>query len=85
MIVTSLPFPPNDPVFAAKRDHSNDPFSEVDLPYMLLRLRQGIGRLIRTHEDKGNVHILMDRDENKHVMKRSSDYRVSYLDYSLPT
>ena len=68
VIVTSLPFPPNDPVFAAKRDHSNDPFTEVDLPYMLLRLRQGIGRLIRTHEDKGNVHILLDKDENKQVI-----------------
>ena len=50
-------------------NHSNDPFTEVDLPYMLLRLRQGIGRLIRTHEDKGNVHILLDKDENKQVIE----------------
>ena len=40
-----------------------DPFAEVDLPYMLLRLRQGIGRLIRTQEDKGCVHILINSEE----------------------
>ncbi|MCS0827111.1 hypothetical protein NX029_24650, partial [Cytobacillus firmus] len=31
------------------------------------RLRQGIGRLIRTHEDKGTVHILMNENENEEV------------------
>lgn len=62
VIIFSLPFPPNDPVFHAKRESTNDPFLQVDLPYMLLRLRQGIGRLIRTHEDKGVVHILLDDD-----------------------
>ncbi|WP_246879852.1 ATP-dependent DNA helicase [Bacillus suaedae] len=56
--IWALPFPPNDPVFAAKRNSANDPFWDVDVPYMLLRLRQGIGRLIRTHHDKGIVSIL---------------------------
>ncbi|WP_428908887.1 ATP-dependent DNA helicase [Niallia sp. Krafla_26] len=69
VIITSLPFPPNDPVFSAKRESTEDPFSEVDLPYMLLRLRQGIGRLIRTHEDKGNVFILVSERENKDVIQ----------------
>lgn len=62
VVIFSLPFPPNDPVFTAKREGVSDPFAEVDLPYMLLRLRQGIGRLIRSEEDKGVVHILLDRD-----------------------
>ena len=53
VIIWSLPFPPNDPVFEAKRKHVNDPFWDVDVPYMILRLRQGIGRLIRTSDDKG--------------------------------
>lgn len=57
VIIWSLPFPPNDPVFNAKRADSQDPFGEVDMPYMLLRLRQGIGRLIRTREDRGVVTI----------------------------
>ena len=69
VIIFSLPFPPNDPVFTAKRESTLDPVSEVDLPYMLLRLRQGIGRLIRTQEDRGTVHILMNSEENKHVIE----------------
>ncbi|MDB5055212.1 MAG: putative ATP-dependent helicase [Bacilli bacterium] len=58
VIIWSLPFPPNDPVFAAKRKAAASPFEEVDLPYMLLRLRQGMGRLIRSKEDRGIVTIL---------------------------
>ena len=69
VIIFSLPFPPNDPVFTAKREAAVDAFAEVDLPYMLLRLRQGIGRLIRTQEDKGTVHVLINREENNHVIE----------------
>jgi ATP-dependent DNA helicase DinG len=58
VIIWSLPFPPQDPVFAAKRQASQAPFEEVDMPYMLLRLKQGIGRLIRTREDAGIICIL---------------------------
>lgn len=58
VIVWSLPFPPHDPVFTAKRKEAAAPFEEVDMPYMLLRLRQGIGRLIRSREDRGVVAIL---------------------------
>ncbi|MCL7749384.1 ATP-dependent DNA helicase [Halalkalibacter alkaliphilus] len=57
VIIWSLPFPPNDPVFSAKRNAALDSFKEVDIPYMLLRLRQGLGRLIRTHQDKGIATI----------------------------
>ncbi|WP_445506021.1 ATP-dependent DNA helicase [Niallia sp. 03190] len=64
----SLPFPPNDPVYKSKRENSINPFLEVDMPYMILRLRQGIGRLIRTHEDRGNVHILVDNKEKESVL-----------------
>ncbi|MGG1659845.1 ATP-dependent DNA helicase [Brevibacillus sp. NRS-1366] len=57
VLIWSLPFPPNDPVFTAKRKGAESAFDEVDLPYMLLRLRQGIGRLIRSSEDRGIVTI----------------------------
>ncbi|RXZ79211.1 ATP-dependent DNA helicase [Paenibacillaceae bacterium] len=57
VIIWSLPYPPRDPVFMAKRRASALPFEEVDMPYMLLRLRQGIGRLIRSREDQGSVSI----------------------------
>ncbi|MDQ0254690.1 ATP-dependent DNA helicase DinG [Evansella vedderi] len=65
VIISSLPFPPKDPVFEAKRNHTANPIEEVDLPYMLLRLRQGIGRLIRTSQDKGTVHIWMHEQEKQ--------------------
>lgn len=58
VIIWSLPFPPHDPVFIAKRKAAADPFGEVDLPYMLLRLRQGIGRLIRSRDDRGIAVLL---------------------------
>ncbi|MGO4886446.1 ATP-dependent DNA helicase [Anaerobacillus sp. MEB173] len=61
VIIWSLPFPPNDPVFMAKRQTTSNPYQEVDLPYMILRLRQGIGRLIRTHNDSGIVSIFDER------------------------
>ncbi len=57
VIIWELPFPPNDPLFAAKRKDAEHPFEEVDMPYMLLRLKQGIGRLIRSREDKGSISI----------------------------
>ncbi|MDP4083828.1 MAG: ATP-dependent DNA helicase [Bacillota bacterium] len=68
IIIFSLPYPPNDPVFKAKREGVKDPFTEVDLPFMLLRLRQGIGRLIRSEGDKGTIHILLDHDTSQDVL-----------------
>jgi ATP-dependent DNA helicase DinG len=70
VIIFSLPFPPNDPVFTAKRDGADNPFLEVDLPYMLLRLRQGVGRLIRSEQDQGTVHILLDEDIAPGVLEK---------------
>jgi ATP-dependent DNA helicase DinG len=58
VIIWSLPFPPMDPIYTAKRKEAANAFEEIDLPYMLLRLRQGMGRLIRTRKDSGIVTIL---------------------------
>ncbi|MFC0271662.1 ATP-dependent DNA helicase [Metabacillus herbersteinensis] len=69
VIIWSLPYPPDDPVFEAKRNNVNDAFTEVDLPYMILRLKQGIGRLIRTSSDKGSVTIFMSEDEENILAK----------------
>lgn len=65
VIIDTLPFPPQDPVFEAKRKHVSDPVHEVDLPYMLLRIQQGIGRLIRTSADKGSVHIFLTEEDQR--------------------
>lgn len=60
VIVWALPFPPQDPVYMAKRQASESPFEEVDLPYMLLRLKQGMGRLIRSRDDRGIIAIFSE-------------------------
>ncbi len=73
VVIYNLPYPPNDPVFQAKRQASKDPFHEVDLPYMLLRLRQGIGRLIRTSTDSGTVQLFMDAETSEEVRQSVLD------------
>lgn len=67
VIINELPFPPHDPVFEAKRKNSDNPFNEVDLPYMLLRLRQGIGRLIRTSNDSGNIQLWLRKVDKDNI------------------
>lgn len=69
VIIWSLPFPPYDPVFEAKRQSVNAPFEEVDLPYMILRLRQGIGRLIRSKKDQGSITIFIDKGVDKQILE----------------
>lgn len=63
VIIFDLPFPPQDPLFDAKRAFSENPFEEVELPFMQLRLQQGIGRLIRTSNDYGDIHIFLNENE----------------------
>lgn len=65
VIIFDLPFPPSDPLFDAKRSFIEDPFEEVELPFMQLRLQQGMGRLIRTSHDHGDIHILLNEEEAK--------------------
>lgn len=70
VIVWELPFPPNDPVFMAKRKDAAEPFQDVDMPYMLLRLRQGIGRLIRTRDDQGIISIFGQKLQQSEVYEQ---------------
>lgn len=65
VIIHDLPYPPDDPLFEAKRRFAENPHRDIDMPYMLLRLRQGIGRLIRTSEDHGDIQLLLDENEIK--------------------
>ncbi|MBD8025182.1 ATP-dependent DNA helicase [Ureibacillus sp. Re31] len=66
VIIYDLPFPPHDPLFDAKRAFAENPFEEVELPFMQLRLQQGIGRLIRTSNDYGDIHLLLNEEESKY-------------------
>jgi ATP-dependent DNA helicase DinG len=60
--IDRLPFSvPNDPLAEARRERSNNPFMEVDLPRATMLLAQGVGRLIRTKDDRGVVAVLDTR------------------------
>jgi len=61
LIITRLPFPIVDPVVEDKASTYHDNFQKVYLPEMLLKLKQGTGRLIRSETDKGIVSILDSR------------------------
>jgi len=67
VIVTALPFaPPDDPVLQARvreadAQHQGLGFIGIQVPQMTLKLKQGIGRLIRTRADRGAVCILDPR------------------------
>jgi len=66
VIITRLPFAvPDHPLIEAKleliEEGGGDAFTEYSLPEAILKLRQGVGRLIRTRADKGIVVILDNR------------------------
>jgi len=66
VVIARLPFsPPTHPVAEAKaeliRDRGGDPFGELTLPEAVIKFRQGAGRLIRTHADRGVVTVLDSR------------------------
>lgn len=70
VIIAKLPFPVVEPVVEERASHYTDGFKEVYLPEMLLKLKQGAGRLIRSSTDKGIVSILDSRinDYGKYVL-----------------
>ena len=62
LLIARLPFAvPTDPLLTARSEEiqaqGGDPFRDLALPEAILRFRQGIGRLIRTAEDRGAVIV----------------------------
>ena len=66
VIVCRLPFDrPNDPIQSARAEQYENAFVELSVPTAILKLRQGVGRLIRTSEDRGVIIILDNRVATK--------------------
>ncbi|WCN39409.1 ATP-dependent DNA helicase [Aneurinibacillus uraniidurans] len=66
VVIAKLPFPvPSDPLTQARTKRletmNKNSFHEYMLPFSILRLKQGFGRLIRTRRDTGMVIILDTR------------------------
>jgi ATP-dependent DNA helicase DinG len=76
VIIDRIPFQvPDDPVYEAKcetlkKEDGRSWFGELALPYATMRLKQGVGRLIRTKKDRGIVAILDTRLTKKSYGRR---------------
>jgi len=70
VVIDKMPFdPPDDPVHEARvarmKTNKENWFGNYVLPQAVLRLKQGLGRLLRTHEDRGVMAILDTRLHTK--------------------
>jgi len=72
VIIDRIPFQaPDDPVYEArcdalKNDGASSWFNDLALPHAIMRLKQGVGRLIRTKSDRGIVALLDARIVKKY-------------------
>jgi ATP-dependent DNA helicase DinG len=69
-VLARLPFRvPTEPLVAAHTEaieaRGGDSFREYMLPHAALRLKQGFGRLIRSHDDRGVVVLCDPRAVSK--------------------
>lgn len=66
LVIFRLPFPTPDPIINYKASVVDDALMQVQVPEMIIKLKQGIGRLIRNFSDKGIVSIIDSRlrDQN---------------------
>jgi ATP-dependent DNA helicase DinG len=74
LIITRLPFQvPDHPLIQARLEmidaKGGNSFMDYSLPEAILKFRQGIGRLIRSSDDKGIIVILDNRIISKHYGK----------------
>ena len=66
VIIDRLPFPrPGTPLFEARCDKAKEEgrnaFAELSIPQMVISLRQGVGRLMRTSTDQGLLAVMDTR------------------------
>ncbi|NQT74779.1 MAG: 3'-5' exoribonuclease [Chloroflexi bacterium] len=62
VVMVRLPFKvPTDPVFAARSETFENPFTQYALPQAAFKFKQGFGRLIRSKTDRGMMVVLDSR------------------------
>ena len=88
VILTRLPFSvPDEPLFEARceriKEKGGEPFRELQLPEAILKFRQGVGRLIRSREDRGQIAVLdgriLSRTYGKNFLKILPECPVEIL------
>ena len=65
VIIFKLPFPVPEPIMEYKMSKAECPLIEVAVPEMIIKLKQGAGRLIRSADDRGIVSILDPRASSR--------------------
>lgn len=86
VIIDKLPFQsPGDPIFESKINYFNakglNAFFNLQLPHAVIQLKQGSGRLIRDHNDRGVLAItdprIINRGYGKKFWKSLPNYKRS--------
>lgn len=94
VILAKIPFSvPDDPIIEAKvekmKKEGKNWFSQFMLPEATIRMRQGVGRLIRRHKDRGLIVILdsrlVTRGYGKTILKSLPPFqRIHSLSQAIP-